>query len=68
MSTLRFPFERTIDPATNDARMEFLYEVIEDLPPARQKRLIMRAAMDEVRFIDRLAASIMLESLNLKDA
>lgn len=68
MGTLKFPFDQTIEPATNDARMEFMYEVVDGLPPARQKRLIVRAAMEEVNFITPLSARIMLESLNLRDA
>ena len=67
MSTLRFPFEETIGEASNDARMKFMYDVLDGLPPARQKRLIMRAAMEDIAFVTPLTARILLESLDLKD-
>ena len=65
---LHFPFERTVEPVPNDARMEFMFDVLDGLPPARQKRVILRARRPEVAFIEDQDAEVLLSALRLKEA
>ena len=66
MTVTPFPFEDTIKP-TNHARMEFMYSVCDGLPRARQKRLIVMAALHDIRFITPQEAQILIDSLGLKE-
>tara|TARA_R110000868_G_scaffold87274_6_gene244238 strand:- start:292 stop:489 length:198 start_codon:yes stop_codon:yes gene_type:complete len=52
----------------NEARMEWLYSVVEGLPKARQKRLIVQAALSEVGFLTPDEAERLLSSLGLEGA
>ena len=61
----RFPFEKTLEQPTNDARQEFLFEVCDGLPPSRQKRLIVRAVMGEIGFVSSMDAEVVLDALGL---
>ena len=62
------PFEQTVEPVPNDARVEFLFDVCDGLPRARQKRLIIRARSPEVRFLGDTDAEILIDALGLKEA
>ncbi len=59
----RLAVERTVEP-----RIEFLYDVCEGLPPARQKRIILRARDPSVDFLTESEATILIDSLGLADA
>ncbi len=63
-----FPFEQTVEPVPNDSRLEFLFDVCDGLPRARQKRLILRARSPEVRFLGDTDAKILIDVLGLKEA
>lgn len=56
-----------IECPPNDPRVEFMYCVLEGLPPARQKRLIVMAALEPVGFLTIQQAHDMLGSLGLED-
>jgi hypothetical protein len=47
----------------NSPRMEWLFDAVEAYPPARQKRLIVQAAM--LGIIERDDATIMIDALGL---
>ena len=68
MSPARFPIERTVEPAPNDARLEFIFDCCEGQPPARQKRLILRARSNEIGFLDHQQAEQAMVALGLKEA
>ena len=55
-----------IDCPTNEARIEWLFCCMEGLPPARKKRLIVIAAMEEVGFLTPGEAHMLLSSLGLE--
>jgi hypothetical protein len=57
-----------IEPAVNDPRLEFIFDLAEGLPPARQKRLVMRARDPEVGLLDDQQAEIALDALGLRAA
>ncbi len=63
-----FPFEQTVRPIPNDPRLEFLFDVCDGLPRARQKRLILRARSPEVRFLGDTDAELLIDALGLKEA
>ncbi len=63
-----FPFEQTVEPVPNDARLEFLFDICDGMPRARQKRLILRARSPEVRFLADMDAEILIDVLGLKEA
>ncbi len=63
-----FPFDRTVEPVPNDPRMEFMFDCLDGLPSARQKRLILRARRPEVAFIEDQDADVLLSALGLKEA
>lgn len=52
----------------NEARMEFMYSVLSDLPAQRQKRLIVEAACSEVGFLTSEQAERLISSLGLEAA
>ena len=62
----KFPFEKTVERAPNDPQQEFLFDVCEGLPPARQKRLILRASSPEVKFLDAADADVLINALGLQ--
>ena len=64
----RLPVARTVERVPNDPRQEFLFDVCEGLPPARQKRLILRALDPGVGLIDDATAAILLDALGIQDA
>ena len=64
----RFPFEHTVEPVPNDPRVEFMFDVLDGLPPARQKRVILRARSPEVAFIEDQDAEVLLSALRLNEA
>ena len=64
----RLPVARTVERVPNDPRSEFMFDVCDGLPPARQKRLILRARSPEVGFIDDATATILLDALGLREA
>ncbi len=67
-TALHFPFSKTVEAVPNDARTEFMFDVLDGLPPARQKRLILRARRPEVAFIEDQDADVLLSALGLKEA
>ncbi len=64
----RFPLEQIVEPVENDPRLEFLFDVCDGLPRARQKRLILRARSPEIRFLEDPEAEILIDVLGLKEA
>ena len=62
------PFEPATEPVPNDPRQEFLFDCCDGLPPARQKRLILRARSPEVEFIDDATAVVLIDALGLGSA
>lgn len=52
----------------NNPRVEWLFDCLQDMPSARQKRLVMQARSPEVAFLDDVDAEIVLNSLGLRDA
>lgn len=64
----RFPLEKTVELVPNNPKHEFLFDVCDGLPPARQKRLILRARSPEAGFLDDAAAEILLDALGLREA
>ena len=62
---LPFPFKKTVEHIPNDARQEFLFDCCDGLPPARQKRLIVRARSPEIAFIDGATAEVLIAALGL---
>ena len=63
----KFPFEKTVERVPNDPRHEFLFDACDGLPPARQKRLILRARSPEVQFLDAADAEVLLDALGLRE-
>ncbi len=64
----RFPYEQTVELVPNDPRLEFLFDVCDGLPRARQKRLILRARSPEICFLEDPEAEILIDALGLKEA
>ena len=64
----RFPFEKTVDRLPNDPRMDWLFSVVEGLPDARKKRLILQARSPEVGFLDDGQTDVMLDALGIRGA
>lgn len=64
----RLPVARTVETVPNDPHQEFMFDVCEGVPPARQKRLILRARSREVGFIDQATADILLDALGIQEA
>ncbi len=62
----KFPFEKTVERVPNDPRQEFLLDCLDGLPPARQKRLILRARSPEVQFLDAADADVLIDALGLR--
>jgi hypothetical protein len=56
----------TPEKTPNDARMELVFELAQERPPAAAKRLIMRLRSPEIGFLDDQQAEIALDALNLK--
>ena len=67
-NVIRLPVGRTIKPVGNNPRHEFIFDVCDGLPLARQKRLVMRARLPEIGFIDDHDAETLLDALGLKRA
>ena len=67
-NAVKFPFEKTVERVPNDPRQEFMFDLLDGLPPARAKRLILRARSSEVGFIDDAAAEILLDVLAVREA
>ena len=63
----KFPFEKTVERVPNDARQEFLFDCCDGLPPARQKRLILRARSPEAQFLDAADADVLIDALGLRE-
>ena len=63
----KFPFERTVERVPNDPRQEFLFDCCDGLPPARQKRLILRARSPEVQFLDDVDAEVLIDALGIRE-
>ncbi len=63
----KFPFEKTVEPVPNDPRQEFMFDCCDGLPPARQKRLILRARSSEVQFLDAADADVLIDALGLRE-
>lgn len=66
LSITRLPMRPERVP--NNARMEWLFDCLQDMPPARQKRLVLMARTAEVGFLDEVDAEIVLNSLGLREA
>ncbi len=64
----RLPLKQTVGPIPNDPRLEFLFDVCDGLPRARQKRLILRARLPEVWFLGDTDAEILIDALGPKEA
>ncbi len=65
-NVVKFPFEKTVERVPNDPRQEFMLDCCDGLPPARQKRLILRARSPEVQFLDAADADVLLDALGLR--
>ncbi len=63
----KFPFEKTVERVPNEPRQEFMFDCCDGLPPARQKRLILRARSPEVQFLNFATAEILLDALGLRE-
>ena len=63
----KFPFQKTIERVPNDPRQEFMFDCCDGLPPARQKRLILRACSPEVQFLDGVDAEVLIDVLGLRE-
>ncbi len=63
----KFSFEKTVERVPNDPRQEFLFDCCDGLPPARQKRLIVRARSPEVQFLDAADAEVLIDALGLRE-
>ena len=63
----KFPFDKTVERVPNDPRQEFLFDCCDGLPPARQKRLILRARSSEVQFLDAVDADVLIDALGLRE-
>ena len=62
----KFTFEKTVERIPNDPRQEFIFDCCDGLPPARQKRLILRARSSEVQFLDTADADVLIDALGLR--
>ncbi len=62
----KFPFEKTVERIPNDPRQEFIFDCCDGLPPARQKRLILRARSSVVQFLDTADADVLIDALGLR--
>lgn len=62
----KFPFQKTVERVPNDPRQEFMFDICDGLPPARQKRLILRASSPEVKFLDVADADVLINALGLQ--
>jgi hypothetical protein len=67
-NVIRLPIERTVAPVGNNPRHEFIFDVCDGLPVARQKRLVMRARSPEIGFIDDHDAETLIDALRLREA
>ena len=65
---VRLPFRQTIEPIPNDPRLEFLFDLCDGMPRARQKRLILRARSPEVQFLEDTDVELLIDALGLKEA
>ncbi len=63
----KFPFEQTVERVPNDPRQEFMFDCCDGLPPARHKRLILRARSPEVQFLDAADADVLIDALGLRE-
>ena len=63
----KFPFQKTVERVPNDPRQEFMFDCCDRLPPARQKRLILRAHSPEVQFLDSADADVLIDALGLRE-
>ena len=52
----------------DEPRMEFVRQLVAGLPPARQKRLIIMAALQDVAFLSRDEARALLQEMGLRSA
>ena len=64
---VKFPFQKTVERVPNDPRTEFLFDCCDGLPPARQKRIILRARSPEVQFLDAADADVLIDALGLRE-
>ncbi len=67
-SVAKFPFQKTVERVPNDPQQEFMFDCCDGLPPARQKRLILRARSPEVQFLDAADAGVLIDALGLREA
>jgi hypothetical protein len=51
---------------TNNARVEFMYSILDGLPKARQKRLLVEAGMSDIGFLSVQETNEVMASLGLK--
>ena len=63
-----FPFERTVERVPNNPRHEMMFDILTGLPPARQKRLILRARDTRVGFITDGDADVLMSALGLGES
>jgi hypothetical protein len=52
----------------NNPRLEWVFQLQKDLPPARLKRLIVQMASDEVGFLTKEESTIAIDALGLRGA
>ncbi len=62
---LKFPFERTLNMLPNDARLEWLYRVLDAHPNVAKKQIILEASSPHIGFIDDRTATILIDALGL---
>ena len=63
-----FPFSKTVEPVPNDPRQEMMFDILTGLPPARQKRIILRARDPHVGFITDGDADVLMSALGIEEA
>ena len=59
---------RPIAPVANEGRLEVTIDLIHDLPPARQKRVILRMRDPAVRMLDDDQARFLMDLYGLAGA
>lgn len=63
-----FELEPPVERLCNNPRLEWVFQLQQDLPPARLKRLIVQMASEEVGFLTRSEATIALNALGLRNS
>jgi hypothetical protein len=65
MSVIPFPLERVLGVVPDDARMAWLWLVLDGHLNPRKKQIILEAARPEVGFLNREEATVLIAALGL---